>query len=244
MSLSVFLTDLKQAKDLNAVNHALKKYLKMLDIETFAFTYYAYHPKSKHKLKYEFCSDNFKYWHHHYVEENYNDIVSTLSEAYRDNLPIFWDIQVQLKTAKNQREKKMREDSLKFGADKGITFPIHGAHDDFAVLMIEQLQGQTCLENREALQHECFIAAHYYYHFVCQHLLKTNMVDRPYNLSKREMQCLVLLAQNYSNKEISKQLDITERTVNFHAQNINKKLGTKNKYQSVLKALEEGLLTL
>ena len=138
----------------------------------------------------------------------------------------------------------MREDSLVFGADKGITIPIHGSHDDFAVLLIEQLKGQVCLENREALQHEFFIVAHYYYHFVRQQLLKTKMTERPYNLSKREMQCLLLFAQNYSNEEISKKLDITERTVNFHAQNINKKLGTKNKYQSVLKALEEGLLTI
>lgn len=45
-------------------------------------------------------------------------------------------------------------------------------------------------------------------------------------------------------KAISKELNITERTVNYHIQRLNKKLGVKNKYQAVIKALNKGILKL
>lgn len=63
-------------------------------------------------------------------------------------------------------------------------------------------------------------------------------------LKPREMQCLLLIAKNYTTSAIAKSLCITERTVNFHIQRLNKKLGTQNKYQSVLKALRKKMISL
>jgi len=65
-----------------------------------------------------------------------------------------------------------------------------------------------------------------------------------YQLSKREIQCLTLLAKQYSIDAIAKSLHISERTVNYHIQRLNKKLGAQNKHQSVMKALQKGLITL
>jgi DNA-binding CsgD family transcriptional regulator len=73
-------------------------------------------------------------------------------------------------------------------------------------------------------------------------LLKNQEPTPKYNLTQRDLQCLALLAKNHTLKSIAENLKITERTVNYHIQKLNKKLGVKNKYQAVAKALQKGLI--
>ncbi len=61
-------------------------------------------------------------------------------------------------------------------------------------------------------------------------------------LSGRERQVLRLVAQGLSNKQIARQLAITERTVKFHMTSIFNKLGAENRAQAIAVAAERGLL--
>lgn len=234
---------LSEANTLRALNQALQDYLESLHISTFAFTYYAYSPSSINKLKYDFTSSNFSSWHKHYISEGYEDIDSTLDIVYQATMPIFWDTREQFANAKNPRERKMRKDSIAFGAEKGISIPIHGPHDDFAILLVVQMKGQNCLERYKDFQDELFLAGYHYYHHLQKQLLQTT-ANKKFKLSQREMQCLTLIAKNYSTEDMAKILGIKERTVNYHIQRLNKKFGTSNKYQSVIKALNKGLIKL
>lgn len=242
MQLIDFETKLKSATNVNTLNKVLAQYLAELQILTFAFTYYSYHPNSHNKLKYDYASANFSQWHKHYLEEGYEDIDSTLEVVYHTTLPTFWDIQQQLKEAKSEREKQMRLDSIKFGVEKGLSIPIHGPQEDFAILLVTQMHGETCLENWRGLQYELFTAAYYYYFYLQNLLLLQDEPAQKYLLSKRELQCLQLIAKQYSVKKIAETLHITERTANYHIQRLNKKLGTQNKYQSLMKAIQKGLI--
>lgn len=244
MKLIQFEQDLKQATSVKEINHILQTYLKDYGINTYAFTYYSYNVHSQNKLKYDVSSRNFAIWHKHYISEGYQDIDSTLAIVYQTSLPTFWDLQQQLKEAKNPREKQLRLDSIAFGTEKGLSIPIHGPQEDFAVLLLVQMQGQTCLENWQELQFE-FLSMAYYYYFYLQHqLLLSQAPTEKYQLTPRETQCLSLVAKQYSIEAIAKALKITERTVNFHIQRLNSKFGTQNKYQTVIKALQKGLITL
>ncbi len=44
--------------------------------------------------------------------------------------------------------------------------------------------------------------------------------------------------------DIAKIMAITERTVNYHIQTINKILAASNKHQAVTKAIEQGIIIL
>jgi LuxR family transcriptional activator of bioluminescence operon len=138
----------------------------------------------------------------------------------------------------------MRLDSIEFGAVQGLSIPIHGPQEDFAILLLVQMRGQKCLENWQLQQYEFFAAAYYYYFYMQQQLLKNSKPAKKHQLNKREIQCLTLIAKQYSIEAIAQTLHITERTVNYHIQRLNKKLGAQNKYQSVIKALNVGLLQL
>ena len=236
--------DLIQAQTLDDCKKALAGYLKKMGIGTFSFTYYAYHPHSASQLKYDMCSDNFKSWHQHYLQQQYNHIDSTLQFVYHNHLPIYWSLQNQLSQAKTETERQMRHDSIAFGAIDGLSIPIHGPHNNFAILVVVQMKGDDIPLKTLSLQRNLLLAAHQYYHYLQTHLLDEQTEVEAYNLSQRETQCLVLIAQQLSVQEIAQRLEISQRTVNFHIQNLNKKLGTNNKYQSVNKALALKLLTL
>jgi DNA-binding NarL/FixJ family response regulator len=58
------------------------------------------------------------------------------------------------------------------------------------------------------------------------------------------MTILALLAHGKRNREISEELDITERTVKFHVSGLFSKLGASNRTEAVRLGLERGLVRL
>ncbi|MGH1578562.1 LuxR C-terminal-related transcriptional regulator [Planktotalea sp.] len=60
-------------------------------------------------------------------------------------------------------------------------------------------------------------------------------------LTARELQVLKGLTEGKSNKEIARDLDITEPTVKLHMKTLYRKLGTANRTQAALTAREAGL---
>lgn len=242
MKLSKLEVQFKSTRNVEELNALLQQYLADLKITMYSFTYYSHHTNVMHKLKYDLASPKFEVWHKHYLSEHYEEIDSDLETTHRITLPIYWNVKQQLEEARTPKERQMRLDTIEFGAEKGLSIPIHGPQEDFATFLVVQMKGESCLENWQELQHELFVVAHYYYAYLQKHLLKLQQPVDKYQLSKRDIQCLLLLAKQYSVPAMAEALNITERTVNYHIQRLNKKLGTKNKYQSVTKALNEGLI--
>ena len=61
-------------------------------------------------------------------------------------------------------------------------------------------------------------------------------------LTEREREVLGLVAQGKANKEIARQLEISERTVRTHVSSILGKLGLVSRTQAALYAVREGLV--
>jgi DNA-binding NarL/FixJ family response regulator len=64
------------------------------------------------------------------------------------------------------------------------------------------------------------------------------------SLTERELEMIKALAQGKSNKEIARDLDISEKTVRNHASNIYKKLHIFDRTQAVIYAVRHGLVDL
>jgi two-component system response regulator DegU len=62
------------------------------------------------------------------------------------------------------------------------------------------------------------------------------------NLTKREMDVLQLIAQEYTTAEIANKLFLSDRTIEGYRKNILAKMGVKNTAGLILKAIREGLL--
>jgi NarL family two-component system response regulator YdfI len=77
---------------------------------------------------------------------------------------------------------------------------------------------------------------------VVAHLVTPRPAPEPGLLSDRERQVLERIAQGAANKEIARQLQISERTVKAHATSIFNKLGVSSRAEAVAVALRQGLL--
>ena len=67
--------------------------------------------------------------------------------------------------------------------------------------------------------------------------LNTSNIEQP---TARELDVLKQLVRGLTNVEIARELDITERTVRFHMENLFGRLGVENRVEAVMKALEYG----
>jgi DNA-binding NarL/FixJ family response regulator len=81
---------------------------------------------------------------------------------------------------------------------------------------------------------------------VAAQLMRTLRAPKQANLfaelTEREREVLILIAQGHANKEIAGMLGITERTARTHVSNILGKLGLASRTQAALFAVREGLV--
>ena len=68
--------------------------------------------------------------------------------------------------------------------------------------------------------------------------------ERAETLTERELQVLELMAKGYRNKEIARELTITERTVKFHANIIFQKLNVDSRTEAVSESVKRGIIKL
>lgn len=243
MNFLAVLDAFAQAKSTQGIDELLNLYLSKQGITGYSFSYYGRTRNRDHKLRYEMASERMKIWHCYYHEEDHAETDTTHQSVNRTLLPLFWDTAEQLKNAKTEKERKMRQESIEFGVTQGLCIPLHGPQGDFAELTLRQFISEDCLENWAVKQSEWYLVALAYFNAV-RELLLINATAETSLLTKREQQCLNLLAENYSLADIAKKLEMTERTVNFHIQNLNFKLKVRNKYEAVVKARQLGIIKI
>lgn len=232
MKIEEFAHLLCQSTVAKEAESVLQRYLNTFAINSYAFTYYSRHVKSGRKLRYHCVSKTLQPWHQHYLEQSYADVDRTLQTNHTMSLPLFWNVAEQLLQAKNAREQRIRKESSDYGIDQGLSIPVHGPMADFATLTLHQFKNETCLFNYQSAQYEWLAAAQLYYVTIKRILSLDTTLSKPSHLTRREEQCLQFTRESWRVEQIAKELKISVRTVNFHLQNANKKMGVHNKYQA------------
>jgi DNA-binding NarL/FixJ family response regulator len=67
-------------------------------------------------------------------------------------------------------------------------------------------------------------------------------VPRNFGLSSREMEVIALIVAGYTNKDLARELGISENTAKHHLTNIFDKLGVSNRLELVLYSVDHGLV--
>ena len=63
-------------------------------------------------------------------------------------------------------------------------------------------------------------------------------------LTDREMECLQWIAAGKSDWQIGKILNISQKTVNYHVENVKRKFGVATRIQAVVAAMRQGKLAV
>ncbi len=167
-------------------------------------------------------------WKDHYFSNNYFEI-DPANDAASSDQPIFkWTAAA---------ESEVIRAASDFGICSGITIPI-----------IEPgSPGFVSYASRDkTMEDEMEIAAYFaspYIYGATVNIIKFGAFNEEYSLTKREVECLKWVSDGKTSWEVSVILSISERTVLFHLTNIQKKLNTTNRLQSVAKSIVMGLIT-
>jgi DNA-binding CsgD family transcriptional regulator len=141
----------------------------------------------------------------------------------------------------NAPPKEFLSTAQDFGLENGYTIGIGNLNGTKGSLM--SISGKS-VEHRNRTQAilELFIS---HLHEALSRILDQNNVKYiTSSLSPREMEILKWIGQGKSSWDISMILGISERTVNFHVNNIKQKLEVVNRTQAVAIAIQLGLIDI
>lgn len=185
------------------------------------------------------CPDS---WVQAYTEHNMLASDPVIQLARKQTLPIYWN-------RLDERARFLQEGSMdvmglaaEFGLRNGISFPLHGAAGENGILSFitsERASSDLLLESSPILSW----MSNYIFEAAIR-IVRLSMVE---NLDKepltdRETECLLWASEGKTSNEIACILGITERTVNYHLNQVTRKTGSMNRYQAVAKGVSSGLL--
>jgi DNA-binding CsgD family transcriptional regulator len=183
-------------------------------------------------------------WVRHYAEEGYADTDPVARECLASRLPIRWTETFQ-SNERTPEGARMMEDAWENGVRRGLTIPIHGPKGELGIFSLNsQLNDEEFERLTSTTQHDAQVLAYHFHDAVRRTFKAREVVPPPIALTEREVEILRWTAAGKTAWEIGSILRISERTVNFHVQNVMEKFGVHNKTHAAAKALGMGLFAL
>lgn len=178
-------------------------------------------------------------WAEHYEQQGYVDIDPLVRRGLSSLMPIDWNAFPQL----TPTQSKMFGESREFKVGRhGITFPLLGPNGERAVFSFsaDLSQREWADYKREKLADMRLMAS--LFHRSVMNELSEKKADAGISLTGRERECLLWCAEGKTHGEIASILGISARTVRFFLDNARRKLNCLNTVQTVVCAMQRGLL--
>lgn len=175
-------------------------------------------------------------WQQRYVEQKYIEIDPTVAHGMRSSEPVLWSDDLFAKAPQLWGEAQAH------GLRHGWAQSRHDAQGVYSMLILARSKDaitQAELDDKDA-DIQCLLQAS---HTAMKAMLdKTELRQDEVKLTDREVDVLRWTADGKTSSEIADILCISERTVNFHVNNVVAKLGAANKINATVKAAMLGLL--
>ncbi|PTT31155.1 autoinducer binding domain-containing protein [Pseudomonas sp. HMWF021] len=178
-----------------------------------------------------------KKWNELYELERYSRIDPVIAHCNHCMLPVIWEQGLYSKTP--ELWSALQEHGLRHGWSQSFH---HEASGLCTTLSLVRKNGPlSSLELYEHFGYMFYVTSHLSELFARTLPKQGDAVTRP-RLSPRELEVLKLSAVGKTAYEISRILCLSERTVNYHVQNVISKLNVCNKISAVIAATRIGLL--
>lgn len=180
-----------------------------------------------------FCTTYPDAWTAAYVDRGYFEIDPVIDVMRLGFLPVDW-------SALDWRSRpvgRLFKEACSYGiGSQGLTIPIRGANGERSLFSVtSNLPRRQWIRLRDSRVHEMQLLAHYLHETVFDALAFRKSV-RMRQLSRRESQCLQLLAIGRISKQIAADLGISENAVKLYLRSARLKLRALTTYHAVAKA--------
>lgn len=230
------LERLHMAPDAAAADAAFRQMIDAFGITTFAYLGLNLGPGRSAPL---LISTYPREWCDRYLERRYYSIDPVIHGARRRSLCFDWGAREYLASL-SEPQRQFFLEAREHGIASGMTYPIHGAQGQFAVVSLVSDQPLDLdLHAQNLLQ---LATLHYHIRQVESSAGDASTADR-IELTPREAECLTWAANGKSAWEIGQILRLSRHTVAEHINNAKRKLGCSSRDHAVVKAVMEGLIT-
>lgn len=207
------------------------------------FIYGARIPTSFSKPYFIYISGYPKEWRDIYNSESYVRIDPTVHHCASHITPVTWD-RLSEQAKENRQVREFFGEAEGFGLVSGVSFPVHSASGESAMLSLSSPEGQNNARRRiqESIPFGQMFTA--YLHEAVRRVFSKEILPLTnVQLTTREQQCLLWCAEGKTTWETSQILGISERTVIYHIKNVTEKLNVTNRSQAIAQAIAMGLIT-
>ncbi|MDD1001135.1 autoinducer binding domain-containing protein [Pseudomonas sp. TNT2022 ID642] len=178
-----------------------------------------------------------KEWKAQYEQKSYIEIDPLIAHCNHSMMPIVWNESVFADTP------QLWQGLQQHGLQHGWSQSFH--HEQSGLCSIISLARKHCpISSLELYEHfgYMFYATSHLSELSARSLPPQALKPRQPHLSPRELEVLQLSAGGKTAYEISKILSLSERTVNYHVQNVIEKLNVCNKISAVIAAARAGII--
>lgn len=179
-------------------------------------------------------------WLEHYFSHAYYEIDPIIAYCSKFVTPIQWhDL---MKMTSSRQSLQMMSAASEFGLKEGVTMPMHSPHGELGVLSFALSRPAISAREitQQAMPYIQILAG--YLHEATRRVLNLENVNGNSSLTLREQECMKWAADGKTSWEISRLLNVSERTINFHLNNAMHKLQASNRQHAVTKATLQGLI--
>lgn len=156
--------------------------------------------------------------------------------------PVLWrDLEPSVEAGHPDAQPWRRVRDL--GIRDGVTVPIHdAARGAYGAVGIVSFGPRREFDDWYRSAGEALPAQVYYFHHGLEVEVPEGVEQARPALTRRERQCLTMVAAGACSKEIARRLDLSPRTVDLHVARGCRRLGARNRIEAVSIALKRGLI--
>lgn len=183
-------------------------------------------------------------WTELYSQRKYSLIDPTLRWLRMAQRPFRWkDALLTLKADPHrQRMKRMTQEAARHGLHDGYLFPIHGRNGMLGSLAV----GGRPVDLSPAELNLFDAAAKALFWKLLQFRRQSDILESAVStdvqLTRREMEVILLLANGMTSNEIAKELSISSHTVDWYINGLHEKLGANNRQHLIALAFRLALI--
>lgn len=188
------------------------------------------------------CLSNYpESWFNRYFSDELQKHDPVVKYCFDNISPICWDQLMTMEKYIDPIGVELMQSAAEFGLVNGMSIPIKSPSSEVAIFSLATKNSKGVQQRLlDVLPHAQMFSLQLFevYSRINQEVRAANA----YKLTSRELECLFWACEGKTTWEISKIVDVTERTIVFHLSSATKKLGAVNRQHAVAKAIISGLV--
>jgi DNA-binding CsgD family transcriptional regulator len=179
-------------------------------------------------------------WFKTYFQQDMQKDDPVVRYCFANTAPIRWNKLMNMREYVTLGGEQIMAEAQRYGLLDGLSVPIKAPSGEIALFSLatstaDRLDERLSNALLQAIPFSNFLFEHYM-------RLQCDPASRHQLLTEREKECLFWACEGKTAWEMSKIINVSERTVIFHLTSATKKLGAANRQHAVAKAIMYGLV--